>query len=207
MSTIKSKHKTIAISLLHTQAFCEHKLYLEEVKGFKAPPTQAMLQGLNAHSQLKTQLLITRDSIISIEEALLQAESVGREIKKREFMVTGKILRGRIDEIYITPNEITIIDDKPGLKVHASCTNQVFGYCLAFKEQYSPKQPIFSAIRSHDTGHEIWKELFSAEQVQRINDLVDRIQGIIQGTISPIPNQVHEICSSCRFNYLCKFRS
>ena len=93
MSIVKSKRKTIAISLLYTQAFCEHKLYLEEVMGYNTPPTQAMIKGQKSHSELTMQLLITRDSIITIEDAILEAESFGRETKKREFLVTGNILR------------------------------------------------------------------------------------------------------------------
>lgn len=203
MSTIKLKRNTIAVSLLYTQAFCEYKLFLEEVNGLRARPTDAMLKGLNAHSRLKAQLLITKDSLISIDGALLKAESEGLVIKKKEFMVNGKTLRGRIDEIHIGPYEITIIDNKPGTTVHTSCTNQVFGYCLAFKEAYHPKQPIYGAIRNEHTGNEIWRMPFTASEEANINILVKRIQGILNSEIRAIPNQVPEICNSCNFNYMC----
>jgi CRISPR/Cas system-associated exonuclease Cas4 (RecB family) len=209
MSTIKSKPTTIQISMLGTHAYCEYRVYLELVLGYKAYPTKAMLQGTHAHHAHPNPNIvtfITQDSLITIEDALLKAKSEARETTKNNVRVYGSTLRGIIDEIHIVPDEITIIDDKPCDKPHQSYINQVFGYCLAFKEQYNPKQPLYGAIRNYKADKEIWRELYSAEQEQQVNDSVNRIQGIIRGDIKPIPADVLDKCWSCGFYERCDAR-
>ncbi|MFA5399814.1 MAG: Dna2/Cas4 domain-containing protein [Dehalococcoidia bacterium] len=207
MSTIISKPTTIQISMLGTHAFCEYRIYLELVMGFKARGTPEMLEGTKAHSRINTMAFLTRDSNISIEDALLQAESDGREITKRNVRVTGKILRGNIDEIHIGPKEITIIDDKKWAEHYPSYKNQVFGYCLAFKEQYNPKQPIYGAIKNYQSGKEVWKKQFSVLEEEYINGIVQRILGIIREDITPKPIGVREVCWQCGFKNYCNVRT
>jgi len=209
MSTIKSKPDTIQISMLGTHAYCEYRVYLELVKGYKAYPTKAMLQGTQAHHanpNPNIMTFITQDSVITIEDALLKAKSESRETSKRNVRVYGSTLHGIIDEIRIGPDEIVIIDDKPRDTIHQSYINQVFGYCLAFKEQYKPSLPIFGAIKNYKADKETWRQPFSLSEEESIQISVARIQGIIRGDIRPIPTDVIEKCCSCRFYEQCYAR-
>jgi len=206
MSTIKSKPDTIQISILGTHAYCEYRVYLELVLGYKAYPTKAMLQGTHAHANPNIMAFITQDSLITVEDALLKAKSDGIETTKKEFIVAGTILRGRIDEISIGPDEITIIDKKKWAEQYQSYKNQVFGYCLAFKQQYNPKQPIYGAVRNLYTGKETWRQPFSISEEESIKIVVARIQQIIRGDIKPIPTNVLDKCWSCSFYERCDAR-
>lgn len=193
------KTRSIPVNLLGTMGFCEKQVYLEWVLKITARPTREMLQGTQAHKQLNGLLFMVTDT----RSLILEALTGDKQTQKRNVRVTGNILRGSIDEIHIGPNEITIIDDKPWNNIHQSYINQVFGYCLAFKEQYKPKQPIFGAVRNHRTGREIWRESFSASNEGAINTLVKRLQGIIRGEIRPVATKAPEVCSHCRFSYRC----
>jgi len=164
-----------------------------------------MLQGIQAHAKLNTMSLVTADSLMSIEDALHLAKLSGREIIKRNVTVTGKILTGTIDEIHLAPKEITIIDDKNGLKAYQSYINQVLAYRLALEEQFDPHLTIHAAIRSTNTGNVIWEKPFLLEEDgQRITDLAIRIQGIIDETIKPKVHRSPNKCRSCRFAGYCR---
>ena len=165
-----------------------------------------MLQGTQAHANPNIMAFITKDSLITIEEALLKAKSEAIETARRNLRVYGSTLHGTIDEIYIRPEEIVIIDDKPCDKAYQSYINQVFGYCLAFKEQYNPKQPIIGAVRNYKAGKETWRQPFSLSEEESIKIVVARIQGIIRGEIRPIAARVPEVCRSCRFSFRCDAR-
>ena len=47
--------------------------------------------------------------------------------------------------VWMTPDEFIIIDDKPGTQAFASSINQVYGYCLAFKDTIKPFKNIIGA--------------------------------------------------------------
>lgn len=207
MNTTASAINSIPIHCLGDFGFCEYSLYLKLVKGFTPRPTNEMLQGTQAHARINAMSFVTRDSIISIEDALIQAETVARETIKRNVRIQGQILYGTADEIYIGPKEITVIDDKPRAEIQQSYVNQVFGYCLAFKEKYNPKQPMYGAIRNHRTGKEIWRKQFSSVEEEYINGIVRRILGIIREDIIPKATAIPEVCRSCRFKYYCEVRS
>ena len=199
---LKNRTDNIAITLLHDQEFCEYKIYLQEVKFLVASPTKAMLYGIEAHARLnKTFLLATKP--ISIEEAIIQAKSGGKETTRTTVIVEGKILHGKIDEIHIGPKEIRIIDYKKELKAFQSSINQVWGYCVAFNEQFNPNLPMNGAIRNTDTQEIIWEKPFSDDNEKAINRIVERIRGIIKGYILPKATTNPYACMGCRYKNHC----
>ena len=63
-------------------------------------------------------------------------------------------------------DEFIIIDDKPGTQAFASSINQVYGYCLAFKDTIKPfkniigaKRGITAALRQRGTDN-FWSAYF-----------------------------------------------
>lgn len=74
----------------------------------------------------------------------------------REIPVEVDKLYGLIDEVHFTPDRIIIIDDKPNNQAFSSIKKQIWGYCLAFEEQFKPDLPIFGCLRQKDTKQIIW---------------------------------------------------
>jgi CRISPR-associated protein Cas4 len=202
---VKKRTDSIAVTLLGEYVFCPYAVYLQEVKGFRPRPTQAMRDGSKAHAE-RTKLLLLATKSISIKDALLKAES-GIVTIKKEFMVTGKTLRGRIDEIVIGKNEITIIDNKPRPRAYESSIHQVWAYCCAFAEEHNPRQPIYGEITNYRTEKGIWREPFSVEQGQKINDLINKIQAIKSLKIPPVVDAFPEKCQQCGFYDYCRVKA
>ncbi|MDD3985931.1 MAG: CRISPR-associated protein Cas4, partial [Methanobacterium sp.] len=118
------------ISWLNKQGFCEYGIYLENVEGIEIKPTKSMREGTKVHATLEAKFKEHAEPATFDE--MLETSKTG-EILSRELPVISKQygIRGFIDEIWMTPDEFIIIDDKPGTKAYSSSINQVFGYCLA----------------------------------------------------------------------------
>ena len=207
LSNIKNRFESIQISLINTFSFCEQLYYLVGVKGYRMKPTRAMLQGTQTHARHNAMGLVTKDSLVTIPDAILQAKKFGTVTRKGEFSVKGKILSGRIDELLIAPEEITIIDYKSSSRDYESNRNQVWGCCKAFKEKYHSDLPIYGVIKNSDTREEIWRAEFTKSAEKSIDRIVERMVGIRRYEIAPEPKGIPDICDSCSFNRRCEKRA
>lgn len=193
----------IPIHLLHTQAFCEYQIYLGYVKGFKAPETPEIRKGKDVHQELEKNHLEKAEGAISIKGAISKAKKEKVTLVMREVPVEGECLYGLIDEINFTPSSIIIIDDKPGNYPYISNKKQVWGYCLAFKENYKPSLPLIAALRQRDSQDIFWEELFLEEHKEQALESTQRIIDIIKGVREPQPTSNSYKCRNCRWNNLC----
>lgn len=190
------------ISWLNKQGFCEYGIYLENVKGIQVKPSKAMLEGTRDHATLE--LKFREDSEPATFQEMLETSKTA-EILSRELPVISPRygIRGFIDEVWMTPDEFIIIDDKPGQRAYPSSINQVFGYCLAFKDSVNEKRRIVASIRERGTDKIFWSAYFDQQAEKNIINLVNRIHGLLRGKMEFIPTENPNKCRGCRFNHLC----
>lgn len=176
LNKVKNRIDNIAITLLGEYAFCQYTVFLREVRGVTPRFTQAMRDGIQAHKD-RNKLLLLATKQISIKDATLQAKSDGIVTVRRNVIVNGAVMHGKMDVIDIGQDEIRIIDYKPGLKAHQSSINQVRAYCVVFHELFNPEQQIIGVIENLNTQNVIWEEPYSEDTEKDINGIVERIRG------------------------------
>ena len=190
------------ISWLHTQAYCEYQIYLQNFQGIKPRPTPAMRKGLKRHLKLYRDFKERADEKGTIQELLQKVKAEGISYSSRELGVVGLFsgIYGKIDNIILRPDRIEIIDDKPSERVWSSDVRQVWGYCLAFKENFAPGLPIFGVVQQRDTRAVLFRERLTPEIEQVMRDsVIKRIHDLILGLRAFEPTQKPQKCRSCRF--------
>ncbi len=198
-----AQNTLIPVSWLHTYGYCEYQLYLEKALGVEAPPTPEMLTGTHRHNYLDDEHEKKAEIALTVPEAAQKAQFEAVVMVSRDISVRGKSLFGRIDEVAFEPNRIIIIDDKPTALPYFSNRLQVWGYCQAFYETYSPEVPLFGAIRQEDSGNIAWFEPFKDEYANLVQSTVSRIQAILSGSEIPQPSGNSKKCKPCRFKRSC----
>lgn len=195
--------KKIPIHWLHSQAYCEYQIYLEYVRGVEVEPTIEMRIGKNVHLLLEEEHEKKAELKLTVENAIKKAQEEKIVLVGREIPVIGNRLYGSIDEAHFMPDQIVIIDDKPNSVPFLSNKQQVWGYCLAFQEQFNPDIPIVACLRHRDTQEIIWKELFSEEQKNMVLESIERVLGIINKEITPKPTDNVNKCRNCKLRDDC----
>ncbi len=195
-------HNNFPISWLNKQAYCEYGIYLENVKGVIAKPTKSMMEGTKEHSVLESNF--RKDAEPATFEEMLETSQTA-EILSRELPVTSPRygIRGFIDEVWMTPDEFIIIDDKPGNKAYPSSINQVFGYCLAFKDSVLEERRIVASLRERGTDNIFWSSYFDDAAEKAVIGIIQRVHNLLNGSIDYIPTKNPKKCRSCRFNPRC----
>jgi len=190
------------ISWLNKQGFCEYGIYLENVKGIEVKPTRSMVQGTKEHEILEDKFKVGAEPA-TFDEMLETSKTA--EILSRELPVISKHygIRGFIDEVWMTPDEFVIIDDKPGKVAYSSSINQVYGYCLAFKEMVPEKRRIVASLRERGTENIYWASYFDGKAEEDITKLINRMHKLLAGETEFIPTNNPNKCRGCRFNTLC----
>ena len=190
------------ISWLNKQGFCEYGIYLENVKGIEVKPTKSMLQGTEEHTALEENFKEGAEPA-TFEEMLETSKT--SEILSRELPVISKQhgVRGFIDEVWMTPDEFIIIDDKPGTVAYSSSINQVYGYCLAFKEIIPEKRRIVASLRERGTENIYWASYFDEKAENDIIKLINRMHKLLVGETEFKATDNPNKCRGCRFNHLC----
>ncbi len=190
------------ISWLNKQGFCEYGIYLENVKGIEVKPTPSMLEGTKEHAILEDKF--KEDAEPATFDEMLETSKTG-EILSRELPVISKHygIRGFIDEVWMTPDEFIIIDDKPGTVAYSSSINQVYGYCLAFKEMVPEKRRIVASLRERGTENIYWASYFDGKVEKDIINLVNRMHKLLEGKAEFKATDNPNKCRGCRFNTLC----
>ena len=197
----------IPIHWLHSQAYCEYQIQLEKVEGIEPEVSEAVQQGIAAHAALEEAHMAEAELELTIADALTKAQSEGVALRAREVHVEGKSLIGCIDEVVFIPDRILIVDDKPGDIPYLGNKRQVWGYCLAFEEEFKPQLPLVAVLRNRDTGKEVWEEAFSDEHRRDVLIAVERIWGILSGKRAAEPTPNPNKCRPCRLRDHCPVRS
>lgn len=197
------------ISWLNQQGYCEYSLYLEYFKGIEVGPTKAMSKGTDEHQKLEDKF--KEDAVPSTFDEMLEISTKEIAISREIFVFSPKAgIRGFIDEIWMTPEEFIIIDDKPGTVPYPSTINQVLAYCLAFKnminlnEKNNDQRIIKGALRERGTDNIFWSEEFDKNNEKKINYLIDRMHGLFEGSKPFIPTKNSNKCNKCRFQSYCE---
>jgi autonomous glycyl radical cofactor GrcA len=161
-----------------------------------------MLQGTKEHAILESNFKV--DAEPATFDEMLETSKTG-EILSRELPVISKQygIRGFIDEVWMTPDEFIIIDDKPGTVAYSSSINQVYGYCLAFNEMLPEKRRIVASLRERGTENIYWASYFDGKAEKDIIGLIDRMHKLLEGEIEFKPTNNPNKCRGCRFNTLC----
>ena len=202
MQIIEGKNN-FPISWLNQQGYCEYQLYLQHIKGIKTAPTSAMTNGTNIHQQLEDDFKKTA-STSEFSEVIEMSKT--KAILSRECFVisTEYGIRGYIDEIWITPTEIVIIDDKAGKTPYPSTINQVRAYCLAFKSMTNDKRVIKCGLRQRRTDNIFYLEEFSPKIEKEIIFTINRMHALFEGQKPFIKTKNPNKCKSCRFQSYCE---
>jgi CRISPR-associated exonuclease Cas4 len=194
------------ISWLNQQGYCEYSIFLEYVKGIETVPTPEMKKGQLIHQELEENF---KEGAVSTTFQDMVEISQKDEILSRElFVFSAKYgIRGLIDEIWLTPDEFVIIDDKPGTIPYESNVNQVLAYCLAFKDTVEgDERNIRAALRQRGTDNIFWTIEFDNDAEIKIKSLLNRMQDLLNGSKHFLPTDNPRKCAKCRFNDYCEFK-
>lgn len=172
--------------------------------GVDVEDTPEIREGVYKHDKLLEKHLSEREEeFIDVATEIERTLKTGATRKLRELDVENEYLIGRIDEVQFSPHGILIIDDKPGNRPYNSYKLQVWGYCVAFRDSYSPDLPLSAGLRNRDNGNMIWEKEFTAEHQQTVLNKVERLRGILDGDYIPRPAHPRR-CSKCRLKQVCK---
>ena len=190
------------ISWLNKQAFCEYGIYLENVKGVKAKPTKAMMEGTRGHAVLEMDF--KKDAEPATFQEMLETSQTAEILSREVPIMSARYgIRGFIDEVWMTPDEFIIIDDKPGNRAYPSSINQVYGYCLAFKDTVLEERRIVASLRERGTDNIFWSSYFDDAAEEAVIKIIQRVHNLLNGSIDYIPTKNPKKCRSCRFNPRC----
>ena len=191
------------ISWLNKQGYCEYQIYLENMKGIETAATPEMTQGSKIHGQLET--IFKQDATPATFEEAVEASKESASMSRECFVVAPEFgIRGYIDEIWMKPEEIVIIDDKPGRTPYQSTMNQVRAYCLAYKDMTHDDRLIKAALRERGTDNLFWIEIFTPEVEEEIKFTIKRMHGLLDGSKPFIPTKNPNKCRSCRYKRYCE---
>ncbi|AXV40601.1 Dna2/Cas4 domain-containing protein [Methanobacterium sp. BAmetb5] len=195
-------HNNFPISWLNKQGYCEYSIYLENVKGLEVQPTRKMVIGTQEHARLEAEFQEHAEPA-TFQEMLETSKTA--ELLSREFPVVSVHygIRGFIDEVWMTPEEFIIIDDKPGTRAYVSSINQVWGYCLAFQDMVKENRTIIGALRERGTDNIFWSAYFDQKAKTNIKSLIERIHSLLVGEKQFIPTSNPRKCRSCRLKVNC----
>jgi len=199
---VQGKSLIFPVSWLSKQAYCEYKIFLENVKGIKVWETKAMVTGTKKHEELfkEHKERVTEEG--TVQQFMDRAKKEKASFVLRELRViapeTG--LHGSIDEVVINPDSIEIIDDKPGDRAWPGNVRQIWGYCLAFRECHSPDRAVKGTMRNRDSRERVWTEILNKEHEQAMDDVISRVKGILKEEREAEPTANSSKCGKCRFH-------
>jgi len=206
LQALKNNKPELNISSIASLKFCEQSFYLQTVMGLKLT-SKEMVNGLQKHEELLQKHLEKAELELTIEQALQKAIVEKQVLSVRELplkaVFNNYLLKGRIDEVLITPEKVFIIDDKPKSKVFDSHKAQLYGYALLFKKALNPAQHIFIALRDWNSQTIYWEQAFKQEHALIVENLVMRALQILNGS-KPMPTSNANHCKNCVFKTICK---
>jgi len=203
---IVENRNNFPISWLNKQGYCEYSIFLENFKRIDVRPTKEMIKGHREHAVLEDKF--KEDAEPATFQEMMET-SRDTELFSREFYVISVQhgIRGLIDEIWMTPDEFVIIDDKPGTIPYNSNINQVYGYCLAFKDMINDDRKIIAALRERGTDNIYWANQFDSQTEKTIIKLINHMHILISGKKPFKPTKNPNKCRKCRFRITCDCKS
>jgi len=199
---IREGRNNFPISWLNKQGYCEYSIYLENVKGVEVQPTLDMVVGTQEHARLEEDF--KKDAEPATFEEMLETSKTAELLSRELPVISEKYgIRGYIDEVWMTPDEFVIIDDKPGSRAFPSSIHQVFGYCLAFKDTVKDNRKIIASLRERGTDKIFWSTYFNQEAENNIKSLINRVHNLILGKEEFLPTRNPRKCRSCRLKIKC----
>lgn len=197
-------NNNFSISWLNKMGYCEYQLYLEHLKGIEAPDTPQMTKGTTEHKKLEDKFKETATP--ATMEEMLDLSKTEKIISRELFVVSPKYgIRGFIDEIWMTPENYIIIDDKPGHRAYKSQIDQIRAYCLAFKSEYADDRPLIGALRERGTSNIFYQEDFDEKVEYNITQTVNRMHSLLKGEKPFMHTKNANKCKSCRFKKECQY--
>lgn len=200
--------KLVPISALIAHDYCECQIILRYIRKIRAW-TPKIEKGISVHKTLENNFLKQADTAGTIEEIIIRAEKENRTFITRELFVKSKEdkLIGKIDQVQIHPDKITIMDDKPNL--YESSKLQLTGYCIALSAMYYLKKDIFAAVRDRDTGTIMWEEKFNKDSdlTAKVRANIQRILDLASGKATPIPTENEAKCKACSYFDCCTYKN
>jgi hypothetical protein len=193
----------ISVSWLDSFGYCEYQFYLKHVIGIKVKPSKEMLLGTKRHIILEIEHKEKATVKLSVRNAMKWAEKEKVKLTTRELWVEGTKLQGRIDELQIYPDRIMVIDDKPTTYPWDNHKKQIWGYCLAFEEQYNPSFPIYSILRNRDTQEIVWRELLTNQHRELVSADISQMFEILEGTRVAELTENKKKCMACGLRIKC----
>lgn len=192
-----------SISWLNQMGYCEQQLYLQYMEGIETKRTPQMKQGTDEHKQLEDKFLQTAKE--APLEKIIEISHKEKTISREMFVLSKNYgIRGFIDEIWMMPDKIVIIDDKPGKRAYQSAIDQIRAYCLAFKDMTNEQRPFIGAIRERGTDNIIYQEEFDENIEDNIKEKIRRLHGLFEGTKPFLPTKNPNKCKSCRLQSYCQ---
>ena len=150
------KEKTISPLAGSTRRDIENTRYIETA------PTGAMTHGSEIHQKLED--IFKQDATPTTFEKAVKTSKSEAVMSRECFVISPNYgIKGYIDEIWMKPDEIVIIYDKPGRTPYQPTMNQVRAYCLAFKNMTNDSRTIKSALKKRGTKNLFWIEVFTPE--------------------------------------------
>lgn len=191
----------IPISLLSSFFYCPYKAYLE-YQGFPGEDTPQMKEGRKWHEKLEKEHIGRSNIQISIKESFVFSRENDTIVIFREVPVEEEILYGRIDEVWVAPNSIVILDDKP--KLSFGYKLQVIGYAYAFSKNYSPDRPIVIGIRKRENKQFLWHEVFEKKHKAVLHKFLRKVIATVRGELTDWKVDRRK-CLKCKFRKVCPF--
>ncbi len=197
----------IRISWINQYMFCPYGFYLEHVLGLKPIKTQYLVTGTKIHAELQKKYLEEGWEVVDIKEALYRSQKNREIFKYRELQINASFprweLTGKMDELWIYPDQVLIIEDKPGNQAYDGGKYQVMGYALALKHVYHPSIPIQIAVRNRDTQEIMWNEEFDQSREKDVSGILDEIYLVLSGEKIPAAKPSPKKCEHCGFREFC----
>ncbi|MFH1257251.1 MAG: PD-(D/E)XK nuclease family protein [Candidatus Diapherotrites archaeon] len=197
----------LPVSWLQQMLYCEHSLFLAQVKKIKAPFSLALVAGARQHAKLfqefKSGAEELREPLHSYVEKIVlgSAEPISvRELSVKSFRF---FLNGRIDELKIFQDRAIIIDDKTKSTASNADLMQLGAYALCFQEIFPKPSNVFLSVRDSRSLETILFTEFSEELREQTLSAVNRFHSLFRGETEFNPSPHANKCARCRFNFIC----
>ena len=162
-----------------------------------------MTQGSKIHNELEE--IFKQTSTPSSFEDAVETSKTEASMSRECFVISAEHgINGYIDEIWMKPDEIVIIDDKPGRTPYESTMNQVRAYCLAFKSMTNDTRKIKGGLRQRGTDNIFWSEEFDKNVEDEIKFTINRMHSLFEGQKPFKATKNPNKCKSCRYQSYCE---
>ncbi len=192
----------IPISLLSSFFYCPYKAYYE-YHGFPAEETVEIKEGRRWHEILEEEHRRKANMKVSIKDSFRISKEENLLIIFREVPVEEETLYGKIDEVWVSPSSVVVMDDKP--KLNFGYKLQVIGYAYAFLKNYEPDRPIVMGIRRRENKQFLWYEAFERKHKIILKKYIEKVLSVINGEKMNWKIDRRR-CIKCKYRKICRFR-